>query len=655
LVFFFIPQIILSQESITIDTLYNLKEITITDKRLRKADEMLQPMQRLTKKELEIIPAQTNADYLKNFSGVTLKDYGGIGGLKTINVRSLGANHTTVTVDGIQLSDAATGQIDLGKIPAGDYSEIALHIGQPTDNLLTARSIAAASLVEFQSNKPFETQQPLELSIGMRSGSYNLIKPFSHLQWTVTPKLNFSFSSTYEKADGKYPYKIKYGPNLDSTHIRQNSDIETLNLSAAVNIKPNATKKIELCTFFYDSRRGLPGAAILYQPYSNQRLWNRDFTANLRFRNEDTTRFNQQTVAKFSHSFLRYLDPDYLNATGAIDNRYTQEEFYASNVFDIRITEKITTSIATDYQINQLSTNLPEWEKPYRHTLLGAHSMRINMKKIEFSESILFTGIYDIRNNGECRFTKLSPTLMLGYTFPGYSQTKIKFLYKSIFRAPTFNDLYYTLVGNPSLKPENASLFNLNLWTQPLLGANQTVSFTIDVFYNRVTDKIIAIPTKNLFEWSMQNIGEVEIKGVTLQTSSNFSITKTISFSLNGNYTFQQSFDVTTPGSSTYRNQIPYVPFETASIQSALQLKNFTIATTTLFNGFRYTMAENLYENMLPHWLTHDLALIWDIPMKWNTLNLRLDITNITNQDYEVIRSFPMPGRAFFFTLKLKI
>jgi vitamin B12 transporter len=36
------------------------------------------------------------ADAIQDFSGVIIKDYGGIGGLKTISVRGLSANHTAI-------------------------------------------------------------------------------------------------------------------------------------------------------------------------------------------------------------------------------------------------------------------------------------------------------------------------------------------------------------------------------------------------------------------------------------------------------------------------------------------------------------------------------------------------------------------------------
>ena len=45
------------------------------------------------KAELERMGVLDVSDAVRHFSGVTLKDYGGVGGLKTVSVRSLGAQH----------------------------------------------------------------------------------------------------------------------------------------------------------------------------------------------------------------------------------------------------------------------------------------------------------------------------------------------------------------------------------------------------------------------------------------------------------------------------------------------------------------------------------------------------------------------------------
>ncbi|WP_449399736.1 TonB-dependent receptor [Chryseobacterium wanjuense] len=59
--------------------------------------------------ELERLNSQSVADALRYFSGVQIKDYGGIGGLKTINIRSMGSQHVGVFYDGIQIGNAQNG------------------------------------------------------------------------------------------------------------------------------------------------------------------------------------------------------------------------------------------------------------------------------------------------------------------------------------------------------------------------------------------------------------------------------------------------------------------------------------------------------------------------------------------------------------------
>ena len=87
--------------------------------------------------------------------------------------------------------------------------------------------------------------------------------------------------------------------------------------------------------------------------------------------------------------------------------------------------------------------------------------------------------------------------------------------YKDIFRLPSFNDLYYQEVGNSKLKPENARQYNIGLtYSRNVCTFLPYLSATVDAYYNKVTDKIIAYPTKNLAVWSMRNLGSVEIKGI---------------------------------------------------------------------------------------------------------------------------------------------
>ena len=91
------------------------------------------------------------ADVLRRFTGVQVKDYGGTGGLKTVNVRSLGSEHIGVFIDGIQVDNAQNMQVDLGRFSTDGLSEVSLYNAQKSVRLQTAKEYAAGASVYLSS------------------------------------------------------------------------------------------------------------------------------------------------------------------------------------------------------------------------------------------------------------------------------------------------------------------------------------------------------------------------------------------------------------------------------------------------------------------------------------------------------------------------
>jgi len=77
-------------------------------------------------------PAQV-ADLLRRFTGVQVKDYGGVGGLKTVNVRSLGSEHVGVFLDGVQVDNAQNMQVDLGRFSTDGIGTVVVATGGTSD------------------------------------------------------------------------------------------------------------------------------------------------------------------------------------------------------------------------------------------------------------------------------------------------------------------------------------------------------------------------------------------------------------------------------------------------------------------------------------------------------------------------------------------
>lgn len=639
-----------AQQPVT-DTL-NIKGVEVTGQKPLSNWRSAAPMQQIGIVALKSMPGLSAADALRNFSGVTIKDYGGLGGLKTVVVRSLGANHTGVFIDGAPMSDAATGQIDLSKMPLEEIEVIELTIGQGQQLCQPARAQASASLIGFHSLIHDFTITNLHLKAGIRTGSFGVLNPYAGVYLKAGKQTTTGFSADYNHTNGDYPYILKNGNLPDTTLNRSNADIEALNLNFRLESLFADSSLLKVKTWFYGSERGLPGAVIFYNQHSSQRLTNRDVFGNIQYSRKQG-KLQLLSNLNFSNSFLRYQDPAYLNQEGGLDSRYHQQEFYLSQALSVPLKGIFSLGAAADLVINSLQTDVYSLGNPLRYTGLGSVSLQAKTQKTEATAVMLATMVNEaISGKTSSHLTALSPSFSFITRINSSPFLRLRLMYKNSFRMPTFHDLYYNLVGNDKLKPEYVNQFNLGLIFSEEIGAFQ-FSLHTDVFANRVKDKIVAVPTQNLFVWSMRNLGKVEIIGIEIQAGAKARFAHSKEISLNLNYTHQQALDMSVPGNPTYKQQIPYVPFQTFSGLLTLGNKHLTFGYNLLYNSHLYTLGENIQANLLPSWWVHDFAISWQQPVKTNIIRLKAEVVNLFNSQYEVIRGFPMNSRGFYITLSI--
>ena len=162
------------------DTTLSLKEVTVTAQ--RPQTEVI-PSQKLSGEELQRLNSNSVADALRYFSGVQVKDYGGVGGIKTVNIRSMGTNHTGVVYDGIELGNAQNGQIDLGQFSLDNIEAISMYNGQKSDILQPARDFGSAGTIYMRTKTPkFAQGESYHARAALRFGSFDLINPSALLE-----------------------------------------------------------------------------------------------------------------------------------------------------------------------------------------------------------------------------------------------------------------------------------------------------------------------------------------------------------------------------------------------------------------------------------------------------------------------------------------
>ena len=638
---------------------YAINEVVVTAVKHKFNVESPMPVQILTGLELEKLNSLSVADAIRYFSGVQLKDYGGIGGIKTINVRSLGSAHTAVFYDGMSIGNAQNGQVDLGKFSLDNIETIELYNGQKSSIFQPARGFFSSNTLFLRSKTPyFPEHKNFFIKTSFKTGSFGLVNPAVLYQQKLSQKLSLSASTEWVKAHGRYKYRYHKDGGYDTTAIRQNGDIAALRSEIALHVKLNNNGQASLKTYLYNSERGLPGAIVANRFSHLQRQWDRNFFIHgflhkSYFKNHDLL-----ANIKFSRDYSRYLDPDYKTIEGALDNRYHQNELYASLVNQVFLNKWWGFSIAADFSMNTLDANIYRFPYPTRYSYLGVLSSQMKWERLDIQGSLL-GGYIDEQvkdyQRGDSR--KIFCPVVSASVQPFHIKSfRFRAFYKESFRMPTFNDLYYTFTGNSSLHPEYTKQYDFGAtWLYNSdVGFLRSVSAQTDVYYNRVKDKIVAMPSSNLFRWTMMNLGEVEIKGWETNANFGFRLPKEILFDIGLSFTYQRAIDIT-PDGTTYGHLIPYSPIHSGTIIASASRRNLQLNYSFIYTGERYSQKANIPANYVLPWYTSDIAAIWEGLFLKLPVKIGLEVNNLFNQYYDVVLNFPMPGRNFRFNLSINI
>lgn len=641
---------------------YALPEVTVMDSHRIREVRSVAPVQSLSREELENLHALQLSDAVKRFSGVTVKDYGGVGGLKTVSVRSLGAQHTVIGYDGIAITDCQTGQIDLGRFSLENVDRVALSNGQDDNIFQPARFFASAGVLHIETLAPeFEAEERTHLRAKVKAGSWGLANPSFRIERKAGRKWALTGDAEWMSSDGRYPFTLYYGDENDasSREKRQNTEVRALRAEAGLYGTFSSREQWRLKAYYYQSSRGLPAAATYYYNHSNQHLWDKNAFVQSNYRKEFGRRFALRLAGKWNWSYQRYLDPDYKGSTGQTENNYYQQEYYLSASALWRALDNLSFSLATDGSVNRMNADLRAFAKPVRYSWLTALAGKYVTDWMTLSASVLATWVHEDaeRGNSAGIHRKLSPYVGVSFKPFAAEEFRLRAFYKDIFRLPSFNDLYYGQTGNIGLKPENARQLNVGLtYTKRICDVIPYLTLTADAYMNQVTDKIVAIPTKNLFVWSMVNLGKVDIKGMDVTGSLGIRPCEGYALNLSGNYTYQRALDVTDPDPSTaegktYKHQIAYTPRVSGSGQAVLETPWVDLSYAVLFSGKRYMLGQNIAENRLPGYADHSVSARREFRWRDVSASVAVEVLNLADKNYEIVKNFPMPGRSFRVTV----
>lgn len=630
----------------------DLQTVEVNASRAVKKVAATAPTHTLSREKLNVLGVTDIADALHRLPGLNVRDYGGAGGMKTVSVRGFGATHTGVIYDGIVLSDCQSGKIDLSRYSLDNLGSVSMIVGDNSDIFVPAKAAASAATIILNSlSVPDFADSSWHLRAQLKGGSFGMINPFVRVGKAFTDRFALSVTADYIYADNDYPFTLVNG-KIITRERRQNSRMNSGHAEASFGWRPSASSQFSGKVYYYDNDRRLPGAVIMYNPECNESLRDRNFFGQLAYYSTEAGPLSWKLMAKFNWDASLYHDEDGKYPGGQYDEDYWQREAYVSGMVLWTPSMKWAFDYSADYAYNNLSSNQPLDQRPYRHSILQSATARFKSGRFLATGRLLMS-VYEngVRTGESARDAKrLSPSVSVSVQPFAGTLLFVRTSYKNIFRMPTFNDSYFFHMGSTSLRPELTDQINLGLtWQAPKLSWLREGVFTADVYYNNIRDKIVAIP-QNMFIWSMMNLDKARAFGIDVTAECSFSLSDSHGVLFSANYSYQRVQPRTNPANPDYNKQVAYTPRHSGAASIAYENPLVNLSFHASGASARYGTNTNLPITRIAGYVDCGVAAYRTFNIRNHTLEVRADILNLFNKQYYVVARYPMPGRAWRIT-----
>ncbi len=563
-------------------------------------------------------------------SGVFIKDYGPAQ-LTTISIRGTAAEETLFLFDGIRLNNIQNGLLDIFLVPISDLGSVEISRGGAS---ALYGADAVGGVVSFST----ETRNEPYVKLSLGAGSYGM--------QTVGAEANENIGSAtinivvhQQRARNDYEFYFNDGSqNFPMNRI----GADYLKRDQFIKISvPSPSGYTSLVIQNVDADRGTPGAVT--GPY---------FVGHARENDKNTIgvlqnagiigAFNYSASVGTIYSYLHYTDPSLsINGSG-INDYYKMISLQPGIQFSYK-GGRFGAAIGADGEVDRAeSSEMNGIKNRTRFGLYASGSLKFNEE--QNFETRIFPAVRfdDYSDFGSSVNPKLGINIKPLKSMPVHLQASVG----TAFRAPTFNDLYYSGFGNPDLKPERSTDYDAGIVVstdKSMTRLVEPLNLTADASYYHIEtrDGIVWLPKTSTI-WLPQNFGKILSQGIEFSVQSNYEEFA----ALRATYSFGKSLDVSDPSNrSTYDKQLIYIPQEQGSVLAAISPGIFTFSTVVHYAGFRFFTQSN--DSFLPAFTTTDVSASARIEIGNILVKPIFTVKNLFNLNYEVIPQYPSPMRTF--------
>ena len=614
---------------------YRLKEVVVTGTRLDVvSDKSPSSVTVLDKAALGAQNGDVVATAIQGFPGIFLRSYGSAGALATLSVRGQNPEHTLVLVDGQRYSNFQNGNTDLGIFSLSNIERIEMARGGYSS---VYGADAVGGVINIIMQRP---QEQMRGSVASTAGSYG----YQSYQGSVNGTkggVGFAGDAKIERGRGDYQYYFDDG-STRTLLKRDDSDFRIFNTGAKVSGAAMPSLNYFASTRYADAERGSPNGVSSTTNMNLARLRDRDVFAQAGVDWTGNANFVPRLNSSFHYGHETYVDPTY-----ASDDYYFNRTLTVSPEVRFSFLPALKGIAGADIaRASIVSDIVAEKVRNAQSVFLSTeHLIPINSEFVSdviFYPSIRYDRYSDVTSD-------VSPKLGINAGIFHSPNVRLRASYGKSFRMPTFNEMYFKYGGNPLLQPERSLAFDAGV--AATYGDFHRFSGEANYFSINTRDRIVWSLDPD-FNYTPKNIREVATTGFELIAGWKTADGK-YSVDCNSTWTNATKQNEDFPGDPTLNKKLVYVPERVSNLSATASLFGIVLYLRESWVSRRFTTEIN--DKQLPAYAATDIAVRRSFELSGVSLFVKGEVSNLFNESYQVIATYPMPLREFRVTAGVEL
>lgn len=609
-----------AEDSVRADTTVMPAVNVVADRWLTDETGAGMPKTRLDSELLTRLAPQSLISVLPLIPGVFVRDYGGLGGLKTFSIRGGSSAQALVLIDGSRMSSAQSGMVDLGLLPARFVENVDVIRGGVS-------ALYGANALTGVMNVQLRVPSTPSLRAFAGGGSFDEWRLALGATTNIGPVRIGADIETLGSA-GSYPFITdQFGQSYEIN--RQNSDVR----STFGTVRCESDELGSITVFGRTSNRGVPGAVVQGNvAQARARLTDRDLVGLLRIPITETAVGDVELNGSARVLDQHYVDPDAtITGPDGIDVAYLQH--------DVSVGATLTGTLHNLLQTTRLDAGYADLAGDEITSDTGSVVIRRSIglstdwqwavdSQLDLRVALRLDGFSDMG-------WAASPLIALHYALNPFVSLRTSWSYN--FRPPSFNELYFLNYGTRSLQPERSHSFDVGVVARPF----SWLSIDVDAFGLLTQNLIVSVPVSPVIT-SAQNVGSARTLGLELTSRGSW---------LDGRLIAQWSYTLQHVTDQTGRvgldgTMIPYAVPELASVMVQWDDVVWNGSLSWTYTGYRYAQAGGEYTSLLQPFAVVGAQIGVHVKGLSTRADVRIQVDNLFDISYQVVRGFPMPGRV---------